>query len=144
MKPVDQAVLHEPESGRFGDCMRACVASLLEMECETVPHFLHDGDESQYNARLQAFLASHGLCAMTFTAWSIHTYKADVGITAPIYHIISGPSPRFPGQSHAVVGVDGQFCHDPHPDRSYIQGEPEKWEYTFLVSLSNGPTHVCG
>jgi hypothetical protein len=39
MMPVEMIVDHCPEEGRYGDCFRACVASLMELPAEAVPHF---------------------------------------------------------------------------------------------------------
>ena len=39
MKPIPQTILHDPADGRFGDCLRACIASILEMDSESIPNF---------------------------------------------------------------------------------------------------------
>jgi len=39
VKPVKQTIIHNPDNGMYGDCFRACVASLLEKPIEKVPHF---------------------------------------------------------------------------------------------------------
>ena len=43
MKPVDQ-IHTQPytETGTAGDCWRACLASLLHLDCEALPNFIHD------------------------------------------------------------------------------------------------------
>src|SRR5687768_17502092 len=145
MKPVDQVVLHDPTNNQFGDCFRACVASLLEVPAEHVPHFLHDGNEAQFNHRVSAFLASRGLFALTIPArgWNLAELLGTMGV-GDVYHVISGVSPRFPGQKHAVVGINGQFAHDPHPDRSWVEGLPEEWELTFLVAKNDGAGFAHG
>ncbi len=49
------------------------------------------------------------------------------------YHMIYGMSNR--GTNHAVVGVDGEVVHDPHPLR--VGALPREidvwWGYAFLV-----------
>ena len=58
MTPVDQRVLdHDPARGRFGDCLRACVASVLELPYEAVPQFAVADD---WVERLQEWLAPRG------------------------------------------------------------------------------------
>jgi len=39
VKPVDMTIL-----GRQGDCWRACIASIVEVPIEVVPHFMLDAD----------------------------------------------------------------------------------------------------
>lgn len=61
MKPVHCRVLHDPENGKYGDCLRACIASLLELDADDVPHFHHDdpgGEEA--NRRMYEFLEGRG------------------------------------------------------------------------------------
>ena len=43
----NQTVKHDPENGLYGDCYRACVACLLNLEVDQVPHFYHDGCNSE-------------------------------------------------------------------------------------------------
>lgn len=61
MIPVNCRIAHEPENGKYGDCVRACVASLMELEPEKVPHFYHDNcDAIEGNRRIASFLDEHG------------------------------------------------------------------------------------
>jgi hypothetical protein len=43
VKPQDQEFIYVP-GVQYGDCMRACVASLLDLPIAEVPHFLRDAD----------------------------------------------------------------------------------------------------
>lgn len=63
MKPVNCTVKDDPANGSYGDCVRACVASILEMESEQVPHFFHDEDGERANMEMQKWLAEHGMIA---------------------------------------------------------------------------------
>jgi hypothetical protein len=45
MKPIDQEFMHDPEKGIIGDCFRACIASILELDINEVPHFYRDHKE---------------------------------------------------------------------------------------------------
>jgi hypothetical protein len=126
MTPVDQLVMHDPDNGRFGDCMRACIASLLDLPAEEVPHFLFDNCENDvFNKRLNDFLALHDLCYMAFLPWDLQEHINGSGIGGEVYHIINGPSVRGPWW-YAVVGCNGKVVHDPHPDRAGLaEGERE-------------------
>jgi hypothetical protein len=136
MIPVDQEFIHKPEIGQHGDCQRAVIASLLGLPICDVPHFLHDGDSSEFWERIQSFLLQYDC------QWMIMK-KPDAGTgclffgtddRTNIYHEISGVSPRDPSVRHAVVGCNGVIVHDPHPDKTGLAGT-EDWDYGFLVKV---------
>ena len=60
MTPVDQEFIHKPEIGQHGDCQRVVIASLMNLPMSEVPHFLHDGDSSEFWDRIQSFLEKYG------------------------------------------------------------------------------------
>jgi hypothetical protein len=133
MKPVKQQFVHKPEINQFGDCQRAVIASLLELPIEDVPHFLQvaQGDPTAYWDAIQSFLRTHGYAYLTVPPRSGAIFFASDGV--PVYHEISGPSPRGNGVSHAVVGLSGQIVFDPHPDGTGLAGDPADWEHAYLV-----------
>lgn len=135
MKPTDQEFVHRPDIGQHGDCQRAVIASLLELPICDVPHFLQlaNGDPWIYWARLQTFCRSHGYAYMTVPARGGISFFGDDG---PIYHEISGPSPRGNGVTHAVVGCNGEVVFDPHPSRAGLAGDPSNWEFSYLVAVN--------
>lgn len=122
MKRIYQTILHDPDNGQYGDCTRACIASVLELDIEEVPHFT---DKNRtYNLamdKIQEFLMQYGLILY----WSWHETKYLSGVISrvkwglnsnplPIPLLIQGKSKR--GFSHTIVATsDGKF-HDPHPD----------------------------
>ncbi len=102
MKPVDQTTFGVPG----GNCFSACVASLLELPIEEVPHF---GSDDTWWATFQAWLKTRDLYAVLF--------KVDSDEQRPPgLHIVSGRSPRH-SALHAVVGEGAKIVHDPHPSR---------------------------
>lgn len=114
MKPVDQTLFHDPDAGVVGDCFRACVASILELSIDEVPHFFEDGGRVWW-FELDRFLAQRGLAAVEFT-----TSSENVLSEAAVY-IASGPSPRHPEVHHAIVCRGFDVVHDPHPSRDGIE-----------------------
>lgn len=114
MKPVDQTILHEPSEGRYGNCMQAMVASVLEFPIEEVPHFLHDNtqDGALFNRRVNEFLRPFNLAYLAFPECSdaMHAF----GIRG-LVHEVSGITQR--GTEHACVALDGEITHDQHPSR---------------------------
>jgi len=125
MTPVDQAVLHDQELGKVGDCFRACVASLLDLPIADVPHFVAKGEN--WSVALVEWLAARGLEPLCFdTRIALFGREHEPCIA-------SGDGPR--GAKHSVVWCDGEVAHDPHPSRGGLAGEPE-W-FMYLVESEN-------
>jgi len=119
-------------NGVWGDCQRAVIASLLELPLDAVPHFAQEakGDPNAFYEGIQLFCRSHGfLFARCAEGEQLHAFGDD----GDIYCSISGPSPRGNGMHHAVVGKNGQICHDPHPSRDGLVGDPKDWKFSYLV-----------
>lgn len=135
MRPVDQQMLYDGTPGTRGDCLSACIASVLELEAGSVPTFGAPDDEpGTWYAPLQRWLLDRGLRAVFA--------NGDVILTAfdvrdPIYCVASGPSPRGDWGHSIVVSVhrDGstRIAHDPHPSRS---GLKKIEDYMLLVPAS--------
>jgi hypothetical protein len=131
--PVDQQFLHLPDQGQHGDCMRACIASLLDLPIADVPHFAQidaDGGDNFWIG-VTDFCRSRGFAFVTVKGSFV--WSAD-----PIYHIIAGPSPRAAGVHHAVIGLNGRVHFDPHPSRAGLAGDPSEWSFDLLVRPHGG------
>jgi hypothetical protein len=117
VKPVFQRVQHG--AGLTGDCLRACVASLFEVEYERVPAFETLGDE--WTSPFLNFVERE----LGFDFYG----HAAAGTVGPEYAIGgallgSGVSPRDPSVNHAVlVDLSGRIVHDPHPSGTGVSGE---------------------
>jgi len=111
--PVDQIVEHNPPLA-YGDCMRACLATLLGIPLYEAPYLPPD---ERWFATANQFLATRAL-ALVSLDWHVGTVKAS--LTQDVYFMLYGKSPR--GHGHAVIAhiVDGQIVtfHDPHPSRA--------------------------
>lgn len=58
-------VKHEPENGTYGDCLRACVATVLGHD---VPHFFEDGCDGETGIqRLREYLKIINLVPLIFS-----------------------------------------------------------------------------
>lgn len=136
MIPVDMRILdHCPAEGRYGDCFRAVVASILELPYDDVPHVMaypegtpdvvlpNGQPASQWYVDLRAWLAPRGLDCITY---DLNQFRRDGGDVSALlrnltmYHDLAGPSPRFPGVLHSCVAREGRVVHDPHPSRTGI------------------------
>jgi hypothetical protein len=98
MKPV-----HQTKFGETGNCLQACVASLLEVDLSEVPEF---SVVSQFMLFMR-FMRTHGMQPVAYQIDNFHyPYNA--------YYLLWGKSPR--GINHSVVAYNGEIVHDPHPD----------------------------
>jgi len=125
--PVDQ----EFTNSAPGDCVRACVASLLELPLAHVPNFASapGDDQGPLIDALQEFLAPRGLY---YAETAVRA--ADLPDIAAQYlhghHLLIGQTPS--GGRHCVVGRAGEQVHDPHPLRRGVL--PIAGDY-FVVGL---------
>lgn len=112
MKQIFQSEIHELR----GDCQRAAVASILEVELCQVPHFiLYAGDEWY-----RMFLGYMELMGYGFisTATAEHVREA-ITINGAI--LASVKSKTYSGGSHAIlINNNGVCIHDPNPNQSFL------------------------
>ncbi len=126
MIPVDQQLVDKD----VGDCWKCCIASVMELPYEDVPHFV----KAQVWYGIDHFhgcwdwLAPRGLCIE-----SIHpdivfgmVPEKDIAYFAkklPRYLIASGWSPRGEWYHATVWDREAQkIVHDPHPSRDGLRG----------------------
>ena len=101
MIPVYSTVPHKPEEGLYGDCHRACVASVLELPSEAVPHFFAKGPEEVEAAwkEHRAFLWQRGVMTLDIP-WIVTEEQgfkavlasADIRSQARLWYILGGES----------------------------------------------------
>lgn len=121
---VDQRVFDEGK----GDCLRACVASICELESDQVPNFA----ERAYIETLCEWLQARGIRFVQVRfAKPEHCLAAWFGYSdQPV--LLWGKSPRknLDGRDkgHAVVGkakgYGFEIVHDPHPSRAGLSEGP--------------------
>lgn len=128
MIPVPQLNRHNPPDS-YGDCERACLASLLELPCEAVPNFCEPGpgetfSHSRWEVRRNAWLAERGFVPIQ---QCYHETLSLDGVLAgsAAYHrglhfILTGESSNH--VNHSVIVCDGVIVHDPSIDQSGIIG----------------------
>jgi hypothetical protein len=139
MKPVDQTQFRG--DAEHGNCVPACVASILELPLEAVPHFaaLHG---PYFMKQMRAWIEANGfeLCYLNGAG----TWPAGA------HSIATGKSPR--GDFlHSVVWKGRKMAHDPHPSRAGLIGEPHEFLLIVATSVSRpdrgtliGGTNFCG
>ena len=119
----------------IGDCMRACVASLLAIPLSDVPNFwdLVPSDQDPalgYGPQIIAWARSRGWTRLHIDAENVTDWMRAFGCPGTLA-IIGGRSPRATedrATTHAVVGqwtgVGWTLVHDPHPDGGGLVGDP--------------------
>lgn len=114
MSFVDQTITAD-DPKRQGNCLSACVATLLDIDLDQVPHFIEHGirvngedDRTVWWAMLVGFMAGRGQWPVELS--SMHDANED----EPVF--VMGMSPR--GVCHQVIYVNGELWHDPHPSRA--------------------------
>lgn len=116
MIPVKQTIVHDIANGVYGNCFSACLASLLELHIDQVPHFTAHIPKGQ---REWTDLVNAWLRRRDLAYFEVEASRFDLWV--PVlegigYYVLTGPSPRGPDWDHAVVARGGRIVHDPHPD----------------------------
>lgn len=139
MKPVMQTLFGgcdgPPE--QLGNCFPACLATVLEIPLEEVPHVhqIHYADQEAACDAVLAFLRKRGLCVVTFEwgKWANRFFHGTIVL-------FGGKSPRG-NYDHCIVGEitkDGwRMLHDPFPSGGGIVGEPRNFDVIFPLRLAN-------
>lgn len=138
MTPVDQTIF---EDGK-GDCLRACIATILDLPVIDLPNFA----ESDYVNGAIVWLWEQGIPSLHLS-WTGDEGHHDVYMstgTTRVYCVVMGTSPRQTEGSerrkgHAVVGhaMGWRFAvdHDPHPSRAGLSETPDSALWIFRGSF---------
>lgn len=105
---------HDENNNIMGDCLRACICSILEISDEDVPNFVEDED---YIQKIYDFFRENGY---KYCISSSDKAPEDVD-----YYMVWGLSPR--GIQHSVVYSQGKLIHDPHPEGGGVIPEYYAW-----------------
>lgn len=116
MIPVEQTILTPPD----GNCMAACIASILELPLDEVPNYYGDG----WYERFQDWFHERGYCLIS---WDHSDSEGHATAVKRIgYAILNAQSPR--GKyGHAVVTYGGTIVWDPSPLRDMGVGRYLDW-----------------
>lgn len=124
---------NDPARGVYGDCMRTCIASLMDLSTEEVPHFLEDNSDA-WLAQLNRWLAPRKQAYLLLPvpdASVLPEFFAQQG--QDLFHLMTIRIGS--GTFHQIVGRNGQpfWC----PIHGDVQGrEYEVLEIGFLVCTS--------
>lgn len=116
MKPVQQSKLYLPDAAHHGNCLAACLASLLELPLWMVPPFEEMFARGNHFPRMEEWLLR------LFKMQIIHTSGHEVD-KLPEFYIANGYTVR--KTYHAVIYSRGALVHDPHYSGDGIQAVVE-------------------
>ncbi len=110
MKPVFQT-----RFGKQGNCLAACVASILEVDLEVVDFSCFDHPPDKWFDLFNEKLAKIG--------YGLLEFHPDVlkGAAKPKHFFWIGTGMSKRGILHAVVCREEAMVHDPHPDASFVE-----------------------
>lgn len=136
MTPTKQRNLHRPGEGVWGDCHSACLASMLDLPLDDVPHFGEGGPDGQeFNRRVREWLSIRGLgqASAAFEGELDAVLRMMRHVNPGVYYILGGRS--LTGVNHSVVALENRIVHDPSLNESGIVRPCEDGFYwvTFLV-----------
>lgn len=128
---------HNPPE-TYGDCLRACIASMLDMECVDVPNFVDGGvDAGTAFHNLREWLVPLRLTPF-IVAFAGEIATDDLlnmmGILNPTSTYILFGSTRREGEGdHCVVCVGGEIVHNPAWHQNNIIGPLSNGTWQTLV-----------
>jgi len=132
MRPIDQEWLTGNPDKVPGDCVRACVASILELDRDLVPHFVRD-QNSHWGSALDDWCDARGIELVHFEGQRAFDFPM----------MWTGTSPRNSSMRHAVVGFGATLMHDPHPSRAGLVGPADR-SFIFLPRNIDWTAHFAG
>ena len=138
MKPEMCRIKDDPENNQSGDCVRACIASLLELDAENVPHFFAEPDGLKANQDMQFWLANRRKIAAFISLPGEWSFKKFGEYMTEFYHnkyymLWAG----FGSGDHAVICKNGKIEHNPAWYRTPLTGPHSHgiWIVGFVVDL---------
>jgi hypothetical protein len=120
--------------GDHGNCFAACVASIFELPLNSVPDFC--SLPSDWWEEFQGWLKKKGLCAI-----EVQLKPECLVWSEGCICILSGISPRKSSRLHSVIAkttrTGFEYVFDPHPDNTFVSGEPIRVLFICNVDISN-------
>lgn len=141
MIPVKQRVKHDPASGKFGDCFRTALASILDIEdVGNVPHFFENGETADEAwARIDPWLTDQGFCMVAIpypgNLTRLEVCQGFGGSNPNVYYLLGG---SIRGVNHIVVCCNDEIVCNPAMYPEGLDGpvvEPGVWHVAVLVPL---------
>lgn len=133
MTPVMCSMKTDIEAGTYGDCMRACIATLMDLPSSDVPHFFHDDpDPNEAHRRIAEFLIGNKY-APFYTQFDAVLELPQLlefmeVYSKHAYYILQSAN-------HAVVCKGGKIVHDPAWYRTQLE-KPDMFWVILVIAKS--------
>jgi len=114
MIPVFQTKIHSEATN--GNCMRASLASIFELNIEDIPKF-EEMDKASWKKAFKAWLA--GMSVILKEQYQLPNHNQ--------YYMAIGTTNR--GVLHCVVALSGVTVHDPHPSQDGLTSVNKYWSF---------------
>lgn len=140
MIPIFQQIV---DKGR-GDCFKCCVASIFELDYDQVPNFIED-PSNWMDLAANKWLEQFGYKMLSIIINDKHDiYGIDWILAEGLFCVLSVPSQKFEGGSHAVVGKftgkDNEYrlkiVHDPNAQNVPYSGDVKISRIRFFVPVN--------
>lgn len=141
MIPVYQQVLrHDPPRGIYGDCMRATVASIFDLELGQVPHFADESLFPDGHAKaMRDWLRPQGLTFMFYGVQlgeEFDTFRQNlIDFEIDAFHMLGG---CVGSTRHMVVAQYGAMVHDPSGLNSSLEPDVETGSFDVGFFIKGG------
>lgn len=144
MKIQKQKYEHDPKNGVYGDCYRTCVAMILDMDRDDVPHFsklaLLNPEGPSASQYLREWLKSKNLGVFSVVLSGDNTIGEVLKMLGHIVNdvpiMLIGESGRYEGVGHVVVVKNGEIIAD--PSGSGIVGPSEDFYWVEIICVLDG------
>ncbi len=137
-----QKYRHKPEEGEIGDCFRTCIACVLDLNRDEVPHVFYDNWKDgevvtvEAHKQLNDYLAEYDLVfaetPLQATREQLNTYLAHY---YKDMYVVVGCNSKNGG--HSVVMCNGDYMWDPSIDNSGCVGPMEDGYYWIGLILKD-------
>lgn len=139
-----QMYKHDPENGVYGDCYRTCLATILGIARDKVPHYVSSTDKAVWAIEIQPkyveWLSDRGLQELDIPVTGLGLEQVldwqQSRSVFPVPSILTGTSSG--GCNHCVVVYDGKIEHDPSLNDSGIIGPCDDGYYwvSWLIPIT--------
>lgn len=105
--------IHDPENGTWGDCSRACLASLLNLKIDQVPHFAENYSSDEDCLKKESdWLRTQGYMPfVSYFSGSLNDMLWTMSCINPgIYYMVTGNLENTP---HSVIALNDMIVFDP-------------------------------
>ena len=151
MKPQKQRYMHDPANGIFGDCYRTCLAVLLDLDRDDVPHFVNNMEPDAWKESIQprydTWLLEHaGLVeiAIPYDCDADGVLALQQVLNPTVYYMLAGRSRT--GCNHVVICKGDKIVCDTSLNEAGIVGRCEDGYHwiSFLVPASLSAQSLAG